>query len=114
VRFHVVHKLMSYLLAVAAVGTLLCTGTVPIATIALLVLSGAVSWFVEPGTTLGRVLGRAGLVFNIVALAFFGLSLFEVIRSFPEPDLTPILNLVLFLLVYKLFHRRSNRDYLQL
>jgi transglutaminase-like putative cysteine protease len=37
-----------------------------------------------------------------------------VIRSFPEPDLTPILNLVLFLLVYKLFHRRSNRDYLQL
>ena len=32
----------------------------------------------------------------------------------PEPDLTPILNLVLFLLVYKLFHRRSNRDYLQL
>jgi transglutaminase-like putative cysteine protease/Ca2+/Na+ antiporter len=105
---------MSYLLAVAAVGTLLCTGTVPFATTALLLVSGTVSWFVEPGTALGRVLGRAGLVFNIVALAFFGLSLFEVIRSFPEPDLTPILNLVLFLLVYKLFHRRSNRDYLQL
>jgi transglutaminase-like putative cysteine protease len=114
VRFHVVHKLMSYLLAVAAVGTLLCTGTVPLGTTALLLVSGVVSWFVEPGTTLGRVLGRAGVVFNIVALAFFGLSLFEVVRSFPEPDLTPILNLVLFLLVYKLFHRRSNRDYLQL
>ena len=113
-RFHVVHKLMSYLLAVAAVGTLISTGTVPLHTIVLLLVSGAASWFVEPGTVLGRALGRAGVVFNIGALAFFGLSLFDVIRSFPEPDLTPILNLVLFLLVYKLFHRRSNRDYLQL
>lgn len=113
-RFHVVHKLMSYLLAVAAVGTLVSTGTVPLHTIVLLLVSGAISWFVEPGTTLGRVLGRAGVVFNVGALAFFALSLYDVIRSFPEPDLTPILNLVLFLLVYKLFHRRSNRDYLQL
>jgi Ca2+/Na+ antiporter len=114
VRFHVVHKLMSYLLAMAAVGTLLSTGTVPFSTSALLLLAGAASWFVEPGTAVGRLLARAGVLLNIVALAFFGLSLFEVIRSFPEPDLTPILNLVLFLLVYKLFHRRSNRDYLQL
>src|SRR6185295_16626635 len=63
---------------------------------------------------LGRILARLGILLNVVALAFFGLSLFEVIRSCPEPDLTPILNLVLFLLVYRLFHRRSNRDYLQL
>jgi transglutaminase-like putative cysteine protease len=114
VRFHVVHKLMSYLLAVAAVATLLSTGTVPLSTAALLLVAGAISWFVEPGTGPGRLLARAGVLLNVVALAFFGLSLFEVIRSFPEPDLTPILNLVLFLLVYKLFHRRSNRDYLQL
>jgi transglutaminase-like putative cysteine protease len=113
-RFHVVHKLMSYLLAVAAVGTLLCTGTVPLATTALLLCAGVLSWFVEPGTSLGRLLDRAGLVFNVGALAFFAVSLFDVIRSFPEPDLTPILNLVLFLLVYKLYHRRTNRDYLQL
>jgi transglutaminase-like putative cysteine protease len=106
--------MMSYLLAVAAVGTLLCTGTVPLATTALLISTGVVSWFVEPGTPLGRLLGRAGLVFNVGALAFFAVSLFDVIRSFPEPDLTPILNLVLFLLVYKLYHRRTNRDYLQL
>ena len=37
------------------------------------------------------LLDRAGLVFNVVALAFFGLSLFQVIESFPEPELTPIL-----------------------
>jgi transglutaminase-like putative cysteine protease len=105
---------MSYLLAVAAVGTLLSTGTIPFSTTALLIVTGAVSWFVEPGTALGRLLARIAVLLNIMALAFFGLSLFEVIRSFPEPDLTPILNLVLFLLVYKLYHRRGNRDYLQL
>ena len=32
----------------------------------------------------------------------------------PEPDLTPVLNLVLFLAVYKLFQRTANRDYLQI
>ncbi|HEY0708053.1 MAG TPA: DUF3488 and transglutaminase-like domain-containing protein, partial [Polyangia bacterium] len=69
-------------------------------------------WFVEPGTVMGQLLDRAGLVFNVVALAFFGLSLFQVFESFPEPEFGPILNVALFLLGYKLFHRRSNRDYL--
>src|SRR5687768_7711519 len=112
-RFRAVHKLMSYLLAAAALGTLMATGTVPVTTWILLLVLGALSWFVEAGTTMGQLLDRAGLVFNVVALAFFGLSLFEVIESFPEPELTPILNVVLFLLGYKLFHRRNNRDYLQ-
>ena len=113
-RFRAVHKLMSYLLAAAAVVTLMTTGSVPLPTVALLAGLGVLSWFVEPGTSMGRLLDRAGLVFNVVALAFFGLSLFQVIESFPEPELTPILNVVLFLLGYKLFHRRNNRDYLQI
>jgi hypothetical protein len=113
-RFRAVHKLMSYLLAAAAVGTLMTTGSVPLPTLALLGGLGVLSWFVESGTPFGRLLDRAGLVFNVVALAFFGLSLFQVIESFPEPELTPILNVVLFLLGYKLFHRRNNRDYLQI
>jgi protein-glutamine gamma-glutamyltransferase len=113
-RFRAVHKLMSYLLAAAALGTLMSTGTVPGTTWVLLLVLGALSWFVEAGTTMGQLLDRAGLVFNVLALAFFGLSLFEVIESFPEPELTPILNVVLFLLGYKLFHRRNNRDYLQI
>jgi transglutaminase-like putative cysteine protease len=114
VRFHVVHKLMSYLLATAAVLALLCTGTVPTITTVLLIVTGVISWFVEPTSALGRGVQRASIFFNVLALAFFAVSLFDVVRSFPEPDLTPILNLVLFLLVYKLFHRRANRDYLQL
>ena len=112
-RFRAVHKLMSYLLAGAAVGTLMTTGTVPLPTLALLLALGTLSWFVESGTWFGQFLDRAGLVINVFALAFFGLSLFQVIESFPEPELTPILNVVLFLLGYKLFHRRNNRDYLQ-
>jgi transglutaminase-like putative cysteine protease len=113
-RFRAVHKLMSYLLAAAALGTLMATGTVPVTTWILLLVLGGLSWFVEAGTTMGQLLDRAGLVFNVLALAFFGLSLFEVVESFPEPELTPILNVVLFLLGYKLFHRRNNRDYLQI
>jgi hypothetical protein len=113
-RFRAVHKLMSYLLASAAVATLATSGSVPAGTLALLGVLAVLSWFVEPGTWMGQLLDRAGLVFNVVALAFFGLSLFQVIESFPEPELTPILNVVLFLLGYKLFHRRSNRDYLQI
>jgi transglutaminase-like putative cysteine protease len=111
-RFRAVHKLMSYLLAAAAVATLTTSGAVPPATLLLLSALGVLSWFVEPGTLMGKLLDRAGLVFNVVALAFFALSLFQVFESFPEPEFGPILNVVLFLLGYKLFHRRSNRDYL--
>jgi transglutaminase-like putative cysteine protease len=114
VRFHAVHKLVSYLLAASAVATLLSSGALPLPTLALLLVVGVLSWFVEPGTRWGVLLDRAGLVFNVVALAFFALSLYQVVRSFPEPDLTPILNLVLFLLAYKLLHRRGNRDYFHL
>jgi transglutaminase-like putative cysteine protease len=113
-RFRAVHKLMSYLLAASAVGTLCSSGAVPLPTLALLVVVAVASWFVEPGTRMGQLLERAGLVLSVVALAFFGLSLYQVIQSFPEPDLTPVLNLVLFLLGYKLFLRRNNRDYLQI
>lgn len=113
-RFQAVHKLVSYLLAAAAVTLVTTSGAVPLPTLGLIVLVGVLSWFVEPGTRMGSLLDRAGLVFNVGALSFFALSLFEVVRSFPQPDLTPVLNLVLFLLGYKLFHRRGNRDYLQL
>jgi protein-glutamine gamma-glutamyltransferase len=113
VRFRAIHKLMSYLLAAAAVATLLTSGAVPLPTLTLLLVVSVLSWFVEPGTRMGQLLDRGGLVFSIVALAFFALSLYHVIQSFPE-QLTPILNLVLFLLGYKLFHRRNNRDYLQI
>ena len=42
----------------------------------------------------------------------FLLSAWQVWRRLPDPDLTPVLNLVMFLLAYKLFHRRANRDFL--
>jgi transglutaminase-like putative cysteine protease len=113
-RFHVVHKLVTYLLAASAVGTLVSSGAVSIMTLAMLLVAGALSWFIEPGTRLGRLVERGGFLLNAIALAVFALSLFEVVRSFPEPDLSPILNLAMFLLMFKLAHRRTNRDYLQI
>ena len=113
-RFQAVHKLVSYLLVSCAAGSLLSTGAVPALGTILLLLAGVASWFVEPDTWMGRLFERTGLVFNLGALAFFGVSLYQVISSFPEPDLSPVLNLILFLLVYKLCFRRNTRDYLQL
>jgi len=47
-------------------------------------------------------------------VAFFALAVLRVARSFPDVDLSPFLNFVLFLLGYKLCQRRGNRDYLQI
>ncbi len=113
-RFRAAHKTVSYLLTAAAIGCVASSGAVAVPTMLVVIALGVLSWFVEPDTGLGGLLDRAALVFNGGALLFFGLSLYQVVQSFPEPDLSPILNLVLFLVVYKLLQRRTNRDYLQL
>ena len=51
---------------------------------------------------------------RLVAMAFFAWSAYRVWAHLPEPDLTPVLDLVLFLIVCKLFQRSANRDYLQI
>ena len=113
-RFQVTHKLTTYLLVLAAMGTLasanLLTSTAALAAIGL----GGLSWFFDPGTRVAALMDRATPVARLVATAFFALSAYQVWSRLPEPDLTPVLNLVLFLIVYKLFQRSANRDYLQI
>lgn len=113
-RFQVTHKLTTYLLVLAAMGTLasanLLTPTAALAAIGL----GGLSWFFDPGTRVAAFMDRATPVARLVATAFFALSAYQVWSRLPEPDLTPVLNLVLFLIVYKLFQRSANRDYLQI
>lgn len=113
-RFRLVHKVVSYLLVAIAVATLTTSGVVPMPSLALLAVAGILSWFVEPEDRLGQVLARLTWLFNVVTLVMFAVAVLQVARSFPEIDLTPFLNFVLFLLGYKLCQRRSNRDYLQL
>jgi transglutaminase-like putative cysteine protease len=114
VRFQLTHKLTTYLLVLAAMGTLASANLLSPTTVLLTIGFAALSWFVDPGTRLAIWMEWAAPVARLCAVAFFAICAYEVWLRLPEPDLTPVLNLVLFLVVYKLFGRQANRDYLQI
>ncbi len=113
-RFRLVHKLATYLLAATAVSTLASSGAVPFLPLVLVAVFSALSWYADPDTRLGHLVARATIALNVVTLIFLAGAVFEVARSFPDVDLLPFLDFVLFLLVLKLCQRRGNRDYLQI
>ena len=113
-RFRLVHKLATYLLASTALFTLATPGTLPSLTLILVVFFCALSWYADPETRIGRLIDRGAAAFNIVTLLLLAGAVFQVARSFPDVDLLPFLNFVIFLLVLKLWQRRGNRDYLQI
>ena len=112
-RFRLVHKLATFLLAGTALFTLATSGVMPPLTLALVALAFVLSWHADPETRIGAWFDRAATVFNILTLIFLAVAVFQVARSFPDVDLLPFLDFVLFLLVLKLCQRRGNRDYLQ-
>src|SRR5208283_435580 len=114
VRFRLVHKLTSYLLAGTALATLATSETASWLSLLVITLAAIVSWFVEPDTRLGTLFDRAVPLLNVVTVALFALAVLQVARSFPDVDLSPFLDFVLFLLGYKLCQRHGNRDYLQI
>jgi transglutaminase-like putative cysteine protease len=109
-----VHKLATYCLASTALFTLASSGSLPSLTLILVVLFCAFSWYADPETRLGCLFDRAAVALNIVTLILLAGAVFQVARSFPDIDLLPFLNFVIFLLVLKLWQRRGNRDYLQI
>ena len=110
-RFQATHKLVTYLLALAAFATLASTGSVS-GTMALIFLGlVAASWTIDAGgpraalfdrrLTLTRVLrGRRASCSERGVMA----------RQLPEPDLVPVVDFVLVALAVKLCYRRNNRD----
>ena len=113
-RFRLVHKLTSYLLAGIALATLATSETASWLSLVVITVAAILSWFVEPDTRLGTLFDRAVPLLNVVTVALFALAVLQVARSFPDVDLSPFLDFVLFLLGYKLCQRRGNRDYLQI
>ena len=113
-RFQLTHKLTTYLLSLAALSTLLAANLVSGQVALAAVVLGAASWFVDPGTRAFAQIERAAPLLRLVVVAFFAVNAYRVWKRLPEPDLTPILSLVVFLAVYKLFQRSANRDYLQI
>lgn len=112
-KFRLVHKLTSYLLVATALASLATSESASWLSLAVLVVAAALSWFLDPDTRLGTLFDRAVPLFNVATVALFALAVLQVARSFPEVDLSPFLDFVLFLLGYKLCQRRNNRDYLQ-
>lgn len=112
-RFRAAHKLTSYLMVLAALATLTTSGSLSLPQIIAFLAVVAISWFAEGETPVARLLVRLELPLKLLVLGFFSLTVFSLVKSFPEPDLTALLELVLILQAYKLLQRRSNRDYLQ-
>jgi hypothetical protein len=113
-RFQATHKLVTYLLVLSAFGTLASTDGLSLASALAFLAAWALSWAVDPGGRAARLLERAAMPLRALLMAFSALVAWQILRRLSEPDLAPILNLILVLLAYKLFHRRSNRDYLHL
>src|SRR5262249_29277420 len=112
--FQATHKLVTYLLVLSAFAALASTESLPAAPALVFLVGWALSWPVDPGSRVAMLLDRVAPVTRVLVLGGFGFALFAVWRRLPEPDLVPVLALLLGLLVFKLFHRRGNRDYLHI
>ncbi|HEX2570997.1 MAG TPA: DUF3488 and transglutaminase-like domain-containing protein [Polyangia bacterium] len=112
-RFSTIHRVSSYLVVSAAFLPLALSGELPPALVILVMLAGAASWFGEPAQ-LPLVQTRAwSVVWNLATIATFLSCVLEWwVRD--EPLVLVGVHFLCFLLVHKLWNRRSWRDYLQL
>jgi hypothetical protein len=110
VRFQATHKLVTYLLVLAAFGALASTGALPALTALGFLALVALSWAAEAGGRFAALLDRLAVPVRVVVVALFAVAAWAAARRLPEPDLVPVLQLVLLGLALKLFHRRNNRD----
>jgi transglutaminase-like putative cysteine protease len=110
VRFQATHKLVTYLLVLAAFATLATTGVVS-GTMALsFVVMVAVSWRIEAGGPKAALFDRHLTAARVVVGAVLVVSTWTLARQLPDPDLVPVVDFVLVALGAKLCYRRNNRD----
>ncbi|HEV3030931.1 MAG TPA: transglutaminaseTgpA domain-containing protein [Polyangia bacterium] len=109
-RFQATHKLVTYLLVLAAFATLASTGSVS-RTMALLFLGlVAVSWRVDAGGAKAALFDRRLTLMRVAVAAVLVQRTWVVARQLPAPDLVPVVDFVLIALAVKLCYRRNNRD----
>lgn len=113
-RFRLVHKLGTFLLSGTAIFTLATSGMLSVPTLVIVGAALVLGWQADPDTRVGLWFERIASVVNILTLVLLAVAVFQVARSFPEIDLSPFLDFVLFLLLLKLCQRRAGRDYLQI
>ncbi len=112
-RFQLAHKLVTYLLVLATMAALEAAGVLSLGSLALFLGAAALSFAVDPGGPVAAALDRSARGVRVVVLAVSAILLWRVWRGLADPDYGPGFDLGLALLAYKLFHRRTHRDYVQ-
>ncbi len=109
-KFQATHKLVTYLLVLAAFATLASAGAVTRAMAIVFLGLVAVSWGIDAGGTRAALLDRRLTLTRVLLGAVLVQRTWVVARQLPEPDLVPVVDFVLVALGAKLFYRRNNRD----
>jgi transglutaminase-like putative cysteine protease len=107
-RFSAIHKLTSYLMVLSAVAALLLSPEISGLTATLTLLAIGVSWFVEPARFR---LERYTAAWNVATTGVFLYLIADVFRG--GSVITSGASFLLFVLVNKLFNRRTSKDYQQ-
>lgn len=109
-RFQATHKLVTYLLALAAFATLASGGDVSPIMAAIFLGLVAVSWRVDAGGVRAAAFDRRLTLTRVLVAAVLVQRTWVIARQLPEPDLMPVVDFVLLALGTKLCYRRNNRD----
>ncbi|HEX8950247.1 MAG TPA: DUF3488 and transglutaminase-like domain-containing protein, partial [Polyangia bacterium] len=109
-RFSAIHKATSYLMVAAAFATLALSRELSPLTVALTLGFGALSYFFEPARVPLLRARSWTATWNALTLGVFAWTLLEAIRG---ELLAAGVRFLCFLLVNKLWNRKSSRDYLQ-
>jgi len=113
-RFASAHKLVTYLLVLAALAAVASTRALASASALAFLAACALSFTVEGGSRAALALDRAAIGVRAFAIAVFAAIAWRMWRRLPDPEVTPAFDLVLALLGYKLFFRRAHRDYVHI
>ena len=109
-RFSAIHKATSYLMVAAAFSTLALSRELSPLTVGLTLVLGALSYFFEP-VRIAWLRARAWTAtWNALTVAAFAWTVLDAVRG---ELLASGVRFLCFLLVNKLWNRKSSRDYLQ-
>ncbi|MGZ3439300.1 MAG: transglutaminase TgpA family protein [Polyangia bacterium] len=109
-RFSAIHKATSYLMVAAAFATLALSRELSPLTVGLTLAGSLASYFFEPSRVPLLRARSWTAIWNALTLLFFAWTLLEAIRG---ELLGAGIRFLCFLLVNKLWNRKSSRDYLQ-
>jgi transglutaminase-like putative cysteine protease len=110
VRFQATHKLVTYLLVLAAFATLASTGAVSPLMAFIFLFLVVVSWRIDGDGPKAALFDRRLTLTRIIVGAVLVQRTWAMARRLPEPDLVPVVDFVLVALAVKLCYRRNNRD----